>query len=49
MKLLVVSPRPPWPPLMADAMTVDRLVRFLNGRGHSVDLACFAEGDAQER
>lgn len=49
MKLLVVSPRPPWPPLMADAMTVNQLVRFLDERGHSVDLACFAEGDAQER
>ncbi len=40
MKLLAVSSRPPWPPTMADAMTVDRLLRFLVGRGHSVDLAC---------
>jgi sugar transferase (PEP-CTERM/EpsH1 system associated) len=49
MKLLVVSSRPPWPPVMADAMTVDRLVRFLSGRGHTVDLACFVETDADDR
>jgi glycosyltransferase involved in cell wall biosynthesis len=34
---------------MADAMTVDRLVRFLTERGHDVDLACFVEDAAQER
>src|SRR5262249_3717153 len=49
MKLLVVSARPPWPPTMADAMTVDRLVRFLAARGHTVDLACTVESAAQER
>ena len=49
MKLLVVSSRPPWPPTMADAMTVDRLVRFLVDRGHAVDLACFVEGAGDER
>jgi glycosyltransferase involved in cell wall biosynthesis len=49
MKLLVVCARPPWPPTMADAMTVDRLLRFLSARGHTVDLACFAEGEADER
>jgi len=49
MKLLVVSARPPWPPTMADAMTVDRLVRFLAGRGHQVDLACFVESEAENR
>lgn len=49
MNLLVVAPRPPWPPTMADAMTVDRLLRFLAGRGHAVDLACFVEDDAQQR
>jgi len=48
MKLLVVSSRPPWPPRMADAMTVDRLIRFLHDRGHSVDLVCFVESEAQE-
>jgi sugar transferase (PEP-CTERM/EpsH1 system associated) len=49
MRLLVVSSRPPWPPRMADAMTVDRLVRFLAERGHEVDLACFATNAAEER
>jgi glycosyltransferase involved in cell wall biosynthesis len=49
MNLLVLSARPPWPPTMADAMTVDRLVRFLVDRGHQVDLLCFVEGEAQER
>jgi glycosyltransferase involved in cell wall biosynthesis len=49
MKLLVVSARPPWPPTMADAMTVDRLVRFLAGRGHTVDLTCFVETAGDER
>jgi glycosyltransferase involved in cell wall biosynthesis len=34
---------------MADAMTVDRLVRFLASRGHEVDLACFVESAADER
>lgn len=43
MKILVVASRPPWPPRMADAMTVDRLVRFLSARGHEVDLTCFVE------
>lgn len=34
---------------MADAMTVDRLIRFLVQRGHEVDLACFVEDhDAQQ-
>ncbi len=49
MKILVVSSRPPWPPVMADAMTTDRLIRFLHGRGHSVDLACFVEDAKSER
>jgi len=49
MRLLVVSARPPWPPKMADAMTVDRLVRFLAGRGHQVDLACFVSSEVERR
>ncbi len=49
MKLLAVSSRPPWPPLMADAMTVDRLVRYLHGRGHQVDLACFVADENDDR
>ncbi len=49
MKLLVVCARPPWPPTMADAMTVDRLVRFLVARGHRVDLACTVESAEDER
>lgn len=49
MRILAVSARPPWPPTMADAMTVDRLVRYLAGRGHTVDLACFVEDEGQER
>jgi len=49
MKILVVSSRPPWPPTMADAMTVDRLTRFLADRGHDVHLACFVEDDDQRR
>lgn len=49
MKILVVSSRPPWPPHTADAMTVERLVRFLSGRGHGVDLACFTAGEAEDR
>lgn len=49
MKILAVSSRPPWPPTMADAMTVDRLLRFLVDRGHTVDLACFVEDRAAER
>ena len=49
MRLLVVSARPPWPPTMADAMTVDRLLRFLTQRGHEVDLACTVEGAEDER
>lgn len=48
MKILVLSSRPPWPPTMADAMTVDRLVRFLASRGHEVDLACFVESAEAE-
>jgi sugar transferase (PEP-CTERM/EpsH1 system associated) len=48
MRLLVLSSRPPWPPTMADAMTVDRLIRYLVARGHEVDLCCFVEdGDAE--
>ena len=49
MKILVVSARPPWPPTMADAMTVDRLIRFLVDRGHEVDLTCFVEDEASEQ
>jgi len=49
MNLLVLSARPPWPPTMADAMTVDRLVRFLVDRGHRVDLLCFVADEAEER
>jgi len=49
MKILVVSSRPPWPPIMADAMTTDRLIRFLVARGHTVDLACFVEDAEAER
>ena len=49
MRLLVVSSRPPWPPKMADAMTVDRLVRFLADRGHEVDLATFVQDAAEDR
>jgi len=43
MRILVVSSRPPWPARTADAMTVERLIRFLAGRGHEVDLLCFVE------
>jgi glycosyltransferase involved in cell wall biosynthesis len=49
MNLLVLSSRSPWPPAMADAMTVDRLVRFLVERGHAVDLVCFVAGDVEDR
>jgi len=49
MNLLVLSSRPPWPPAMADQMTVDRMLRFLRARGHSVDLVSFVEDEAQER
>jgi sugar transferase (PEP-CTERM/EpsH1 system associated) len=49
MKILIVSSRPPWPPKMADAMTVDRLIRFLVERGHEVELACFVESEEQQR
>jgi glycosyltransferase involved in cell wall biosynthesis len=49
MRILVVSSRPPWPPVMADAMTTDRLIRYLVARGHTVDLACFVEDPASER
>ncbi len=48
MRVLALSSRPPWPPTMADAMTVDRLIRFLVDQGHEVDLACFVEDDAAE-
>jgi glycosyltransferase involved in cell wall biosynthesis len=48
MNLLVVSSRPPWPPVMADAMTVERTIRYLAGRGHRVDLACFTGGPVAE-
>jgi sugar transferase (PEP-CTERM/EpsH1 system associated) len=48
-KLLLLSSRPPWPPTRADQMTVDRLVRFLAGRGVAVDLACFVESEAEDR
>ncbi len=34
---------------MADAMTVDRLLRFLVSRGHEVDLACFVEDAAADQ
>jgi glycosyltransferase involved in cell wall biosynthesis len=34
---------------MADAMTVDRLVRFMVERGHEVDLVCFVEDAAEEQ
>ncbi|HXV35654.1 MAG TPA: glycosyltransferase [Myxococcota bacterium] len=49
MKLLVVCARPPWPPTMADAMTVERMLRFLSARGHAVDLLCFTEHEAATR
>ena len=49
MRLLVLSSRPPWPPTRADQMTVDRMIRFLAGRGHEVDLACFVESPDEER
>jgi len=48
MNVLVLSSRAPSPPKRADQMTVDALVRFLARRGHAVDLACFAESDAEE-
>ncbi len=46
MKLLIISPRCPWPPRMADAMTIDRMLRFLAERGHEVDLFTYVESDA---
>ncbi|MGE4609659.1 MAG: glycosyltransferase [Myxococcota bacterium] len=46
MKLLLISPRSPWPPRMADAMTMDKMVRFLAARGHDVDLFTYVESDA---
>jgi sugar transferase (PEP-CTERM/EpsH1 system associated) len=49
MNLLVLSARPPWPPTMADSMTVDRLLRFLVDRGHRVDLLCFVADEAEEQ
>ena len=33
---------------MADAMTVERLLRFLAGRGHELDLVCFVESAEAE-
>ncbi len=48
MKLLVLSPRAPWPPTMADSMTVDRMLRFLADRGHTIDLVTFVESKAAE-
>lgn len=45
MKLLLISPRSPWPPKMADAMTMDRMLRFLVERGHAVDLYTYVESD----
>lgn len=47
MKILAVSPRPPSPANKADAMTVNKMVRFLANKGHEVDLICFV-GDANE-
>ena len=49
MNLLVLSARPPWPPTMADSMTVDRLVRFLSARGHEVDLLTFVQDESEAR
>ena len=49
MKLLVLSPRSPWPPKMADAMTVERMVRFLASRGHAVHLLSFVQDADEER
>ena len=49
MRLLVLSSRPPWPPTRADQMTVERMLRFLASRGVEVDLACFVEGEAEDR
>jgi sugar transferase (PEP-CTERM/EpsH1 system associated) len=49
MKLLVLSSRPPWPPTRADQMTVERMLRFLAGRGVEVDLACFVEDEREDQ
>jgi glycosyltransferase involved in cell wall biosynthesis len=49
MKILVVSPRPPSPANKADAMTVDRMIRFLANQGHRVDLICFAENENESQ
>jgi sugar transferase (PEP-CTERM/EpsH1 system associated) len=49
MKLLVLSSRPPWPPTRADQLTVDRMIRFLSGRGHRIDLVCFVETPDEDR
>ena len=49
MNLLVLSARSPWPPTMADAMTVNRLVRYLAGRGHVVDLLSFVQNASEDR
>jgi sugar transferase (PEP-CTERM/EpsH1 system associated) len=49
LKLLLLSSRPPWPPTRADQMTVDRLIRFLAGRGVEVDLVCFVENESEDR
>ena len=49
MKVLLLSSRPPWPPTRADQMTVDRLIRYLAGRGAEVELLCFVEGPDEDR
>ena len=49
MKLLLLSSRSPWPPMRADQMTVERMLRFLSARGVAVDLACFVEDEAEDR
>jgi glycosyltransferase involved in cell wall biosynthesis len=49
MNILVVSPRPPWPPNKADAMTVDYMVRFLANREHQIDLICFVENENEDQ
>lgn len=43
MKILILSPRPPYPSKKADAMTVFRLIKYLSEKGHKVDLVCFVE------
>lgn len=48
MKILVLASRSPWPPSMADSMTVNRWLRYLARQGHEVHLACFVESREQE-